>query len=131
MSSNEAKEEDSKIVTRKEQRREHKREYQWKFKLQQAWLLEEKSQHKIEERCFLQHIDEALSILISDVAKKAHRSLANVVRTLAMFITYLQKGYDVIMQRWSPHTRQIILLSIRHIQALDYNSWTPISLVVL
>jgi len=28
MSSNEAKEEDSKIVTRKEQRREHKREYQ-------------------------------------------------------------------------------------------------------
>jgi hypothetical protein len=36
MSSNEAKEEDSKIVTSKEQRREHKREYQWKYRLQQA-----------------------------------------------------------------------------------------------
>jgi hypothetical protein len=39
-----------------------------------------------------------------------------------MFITYFQKSYDDVMQRWSPHTRQIILLSKRHIQALDYNS---------
>jgi len=98
MFSNEAREEDSKIVTSKEQRREHKWEYQWKYRLQQAWLLiKGESQQWIKKRSFLQHIDEALSILISDVVRKAHRSIANVVRTLAMFITDFLKGYDVIM----------------------------------
>jgi hypothetical protein len=53
-------------------------------------------QQWIKERSFLQHIDEALSILISDVVRKAHRSIANVVRTLAMFIADFLKGYDVM-----------------------------------
>jgi len=48
------KKEDSKIVTRKEQKREYKWEYQRKYKLQQAWLVVEKeSQQRIEERSLL------------------------------------------------------------------------------
>ncbi len=69
--SGEVKKEDPEVVATKKWRREHKREYQWKYKLQQA-RFEEELQQRIEDRSFLQHIDHALSILISDVARKAH-----------------------------------------------------------
>ncbi len=47
-SNSEVKEKDPEVVTSKERRKEHKQKYQWKYKLQQAWLLvEEKSQQII------------------------------------------------------------------------------------
>lgn len=47
-SNSEVKEKDLEVVTSKEQRREHKQKYQWKYRLQQTRLLvEEKSQQII------------------------------------------------------------------------------------
>ncbi len=60
-------------------------------------LVEEETKHIVEEKEFLERIYVALSISMNTNRKAACRSIANVVRTIAMSIAYFLKCFDVVV----------------------------------